>query len=464
MSCCGFYPDPKAAVRGPRETLLYVPAIVPDASRPDYLCTVDVNPESKTYCSVIHRCPVPHKGDELHHSGWNACSSCFGESGRTRSMIVLPGLKSGRVYGFDTLTDPRAPRLAKMFEGLKDLNLSTPHTTHCLPSGEIMISCLGDAEGNARGNFLLLDQDLKSRGLWGKQDVPWGYDFWYQPKLNVMISTSWGEPKELMNGFNPAKANESYGRSLFIWDWEKHTITQELDVGAEGAIPLELRFLHDPEQPHAYVGSALGSSLIHITRDDTTGKWKHRVAVQQEPLSVEGWVLPAVPPLITDIIISMDDRFLYWSNWLRGDIVQCDISDPHNPKIVGRVWLGGCVRKGGPIKVLGGLPDGLQDLPEIPKVRGHELLGGPQMIQLSLDGKRLYVTNSLFSVWDKQFYPPMADKGSYMLQIDVDTGKGGLCINPDFYVDFGAEPDGPVLAPEMRYPGGDCSSDIFLSK
>lgn len=42
----------------------------------------------------------------------------------------------------------------------------------------LQISCLGDAEGNARGNFLLLDQDLKAKGLWGKQDAPWGYDFW----------------------------------------------------------------------------------------------------------------------------------------------------------------------------------------------------------------------------------------------------------------------------------------------
>lgn len=39
------------------------------------------------------------------------------------------------------------------------------------------------------------------------------------------------------------------------------------------------------------------------------------------------------------------------------------------------------------------------------------------------------------------------------LQIDVDTEKGGLTINPDFYVDYGAEPDGPALAHEVRFPG-----------
>lgn len=66
------------------------------------------------------------------------------------------------------------------------------------------------------------------------------------------------------------------------------------------------------------------------------------------------------------------------------------------------------------------------------------------------------------SVWDRQFYPELVEKGSHMLQIDVDTDKGGLSINPNFFVDFGSEPDGPALAHEMRYPGGDCTSDIWV--
>ena len=84
------------------------------------------------------------------------------------------------------------------------------------------------------------------------------------------------------------------------------------------------------------------------------------------------------------------------------------------------------------------------------------------MIQLSLDGKRLYVTNSLYSKWDNQFYPEMVQKGGHILQIDVDTEKGGLALNPTFFVDFGSEPDGPSLAHEMRYHGGDCTSDIWI--
>ena len=84
------------------------------------------------------------------------------------------------------------------------------------------------------------------------------------------------------------------------------------------------------------------------------------------------------------------------------------------------------------------------------------------MLQLSLDGKRLYVTSSLLSSWDNQFYPEIAAQGAYLIKIDCDTEKGGMAIDPQFYVDFGREPNGPARAHEVRYPGGDCTSDIWL--
>lgn len=89
-------------------------------------------------------------------------------------------------------------------------------------------------------------------------------------------------------------------------------------------------------------------------RQDASGKWEHTVAVRQPWLQVEGWILPEVPPLITDILISLDDQYLYYSNWLRGDIVQYDISDPAHPKFASRIWVGGVVAaSGGKIRVRG---------------------------------------------------------------------------------------------------------------
>lgn len=55
--------------------------------------------------------------------------------------------------------------------------------------------------------------------------------------------------------------------------------------------------------------------------------------------------------VITDILISMDDKFLYFSNWVHGDIRQYDITDPSNPKLVGQVFVGGSITSDGPVKV-----------------------------------------------------------------------------------------------------------------
>jgi methanethiol oxidase len=169
--------------------------------------------------------------------------------------------------------------------------------------------------------------------------------------------------------------------------------------------------------------------------------WQADQVIAIPPIKVEG-VPFDVPALITDSILSMDDRFYYFSNWLHGDIRQYNVSDPAKPKLTGQITVGGMAAKG-------------------PTVKGTKLRGGPQMLQLSLDGKRLYVTNSLLSTWDNQFYPDMGKSGSHLLQIDCDTEKGGMKLNESFLVDFGKEPDGPARAHEMRYPGGDCTSDIF---
>ena len=50
----------------------------------------------------------------------------------------------------------------------------------------------------------------------------------------------------------------------------------------------------------------------------------------------------------------------------------------------------------------------LSEQPDPVFINGRRVEGGPQMLQLSLDGKRLYVTTSLFSSWDNQFYPKLA--------------------------------------------------------
>ena len=165
-----------------------------------------------------------------------------------------------------------------------------------------------------------------------------------------------------------------------------------------------------------------------------------------------------MPSLITDILISMADKYLYFSNWTQGDIRQYDITDTRNPKLVGQVFISGSLVKDGNVTI----NEGDFKQPEDLFLNGKRVHGGPQMIQLSLDGKRMYVTTSFFSPWDRQYYPDLLKHGSFLILIDVDNTNGGLTVNKSFDVDLGAEPDGPALTHEVRYPGGDCSSDIWL--
>ncbi|XP_054806823.1 selenium-binding protein 2-like [Prosopis cineraria] len=470
-ACCSDgpgYATPLDAMSGPRETLIYLTALYAGTGRekPDYLATVDVDPSSPTYSKVIHRLPVPYVGDELHHTGWNACSSCHGDPSADRRYLILPSLVSGRIYVVDTKTNPKAPSLHKVVEPeeiIGKTGLAYPHTSHCLASGDIMISCLGDKEGNAEGNgFLLLDSEFNVKGRWEKpgHGPLFGYDFWYQPRHETMISTSWGAPAAFTKGFSPQHvADGLYGRHLHVYSWPGGELRQTLDLGNTGLIPLEIRFLHDPSKDTGFVGCALSSNMVRFFKTQD-GSWSHEVAISVKPLKVQNWILPEMPGLITDFLISLDDRFLYFVNWLHGDIRQYDITDLKNPRLTGQIWVGGLIKKGSPVAAVA--EDGTTWQSDVPEILGNKLRGGPQMIQLSLDGKRLYVTNSLFSAWDKQFYPELLEKGSHILQIDVDTEKGGLKINPNFFVDFGTEPDGPALAHEMRYPGGDCTSDIWI--
>ncbi len=441
------YATPVDAMHSPRETEVFVTALVVgiDDNRADYLATVDVDPASPSYSKVVARVAMPTPGDELHHFGWNACSSCHADPSRARRYLVVPGLRSGRIHIIDA-ADPRHPKLEKVIEGeaiAKRTDLSAPHTVHCLPTGQIMISMLGDAEGNVTGGFLLLDDKFDIAGRWEAlgSGLEFNYDYWYQPRHNVMVSSEWAAPKTFRGGFDLKDVEAGkYGHSLLFWDWEEKKVAKKIDLGPQGAIPLEVRFHHDPDSTHGFVGAALSSTLWHWWRQG--GQWRVEKVVDVEPVDAAGWPFP-VPGLITDLLVSMDDRFLYFSNWLHGDLRQYDIQDPSKPKLTGQLWLGGVLGRSG-------------------KFRGRDFVGGPQMLQLSLDGRRLYVTNSLYSSWDNQFYPAMAKAGSSMLEIDCDTDKGGMKLNEDFHVDFGAEPGGPARAHEMRFPGGDCTSDIWI--
>ncbi len=71
---------------------------------------------------------------------------------------------------------------------------------------------MGDAKGNGKGSFILIDgKTFKVTGTWQSEgdEAPYGYDFWYQPRHNVMVSSEWGAPSSFLKGFNPAEVSTS---------------------------------------------------------------------------------------------------------------------------------------------------------------------------------------------------------------------------------------------------------------
>lgn len=142
-------------------------------------------------------------------------------------------------FVFDVGHDPKRPKLHKVIGGevLRENNVGAPHTAHCLANGNIMISTMGDAEGNAKGDFILFNQKFECVGTWTKgEKAICGYDFWYQPHFNVMIASEWGAPKVFRRGFEPgdiALENDT-GRRLNVYDWKEQKLVDTIHLGDEG--------------------------------------------------------------------------------------------------------------------------------------------------------------------------------------------------------------------------------------
>merc|ERR1711910_95197 len=94
-----------------------------------------------------------------------------------------------------------------------------------------------------------------------------------------------------------------------VYDWTTRKLIQKIDLGMEGVMPLEIRFLHDPKATVGFVGCALFSNMFRIFKTEK-GDWDAEKVIDIPNKKVEGWIMPEMPGVMTDILISMDDRFL----------------------------------------------------------------------------------------------------------------------------------------------------------
>ena len=113
------------------------------------------------------------------------------------------------------------------------------------------------------------------------------------------------------------------------------------------------------------------------------------------------------------------------------------MTDPFNPRLTATTQIGGIVRRAAH-----------------PSKPSKRLNGGPQMVELSRDGRRVYLTNALYSPWDEQFYPD-GIKG-WMVKLDA-RAEGGMALDPKFLLGM----EQGVRCHQVRLQGGDSSSDSF---
>ena len=201
-----FYPSPRLAAKAPPEKLAYVAAFDPDRKSPDSIAVVDVDPDSASYSHIIGKVDVTHAGDEFHHFGWNACSSCLCPNAPhphvERRYLVVPGLRSSRIYILDTKPDPRKPQIVKVIEPqdiAEKTGYTRPHTVHCGPGG-IYVAALGNKDGKAPGGVFVMDHEtFEPLGRWevdrGPQQL--GYDAWWHLGFDTMVTSEWGSPIHL---------------------------------------------------------------------------------------------------------------------------------------------------------------------------------------------------------------------------------------------------------------------------
>ena len=201
-----FHRSPQEAMQAPPEEFLYLACLHEGTGveAPDFLAVVDAE-EGR----IVHELPMPNVGDELHHFGWNRCSSaCHGPD---RSHLIVPGFRSSRIHIVNVADDPRAPRIEKVIEPeeiVRETGYTRPHTVHCMPGDNIVISMLGDADGNGAGGFAVLDaKTFEVKGRWenGGETPPFNYDFWYQPRKNVLVSSRVRRAERLREGLRPRR-------------------------------------------------------------------------------------------------------------------------------------------------------------------------------------------------------------------------------------------------------------------
>ena len=217
----------------------------------------------------------------------------------------------------------------------------------------------------------MLDAELRGQGTLGErrpQAEP-GLRLRYQPRKNTLVSSEFSGRTPTIELRHRGRRRGPVQAAAALLGPRRAAARADPGPRRSRPGPLELRWLHDPEADQGFVGATLASNIV---RYRSNGSFQAEPVIEVDNEELEGWPLPGGCGLITDVVVSMDDRFLYFTNWLHGDLRQYDVSDPKNPK---RSWPAMARRAARQAERRG------------PRSERRTR----RLIQLSLDGRRLCV-------------------------------------------------------------------------
>jgi selenium-binding protein 1 len=360
------------------EKFLYVFCVDADAKDNDFLAVIDVDMDSPKYGQIINQLDLGSSGNETHHFGYTD----------DRTHIWGCSLFSNRVFVIDVATDPAKPKLVTSFDSSEKTGLTGPHSPYALP-GRMLISFLGGKDGGLPAGLAEFDNDGKFiRTLPLPKDAPYGYDVAINPDKNRMVTSSFTPPENYKKPL--AKMDlKHFGDKLLVWDFRDRKVLDEMKTGAA---PLECRWSLKEGADYGFTNCALDDSLW-VWEGGKDGKYTARKLCDTGKM-------PA------DLSQSPDGRFLYVSCFASNEVQQWDVSDLKNPKLTSTV------------------SPGVQ----------------PNMLHLTHDGKRMYMTNSLLSTMDRseKFWVRLAH-----------VGPDGMKMDPFFNVDLSKLATGPARGHDM---------------
>jgi methanethiol oxidase len=359
-----------------QERYLYVTTISQSATDPDFIAVIGADPRRADFGKIVNRVDMPKVGDELHHFGYS----------RDQERLVVPGLFSNRVQVYDIGRDRKTLTLRALDEQLAaDSGYIVPHGVMDM-DGKFLVPMIGAATGTTLpgGIVEISDRTGAFKRHFGPGPVrkpgeagpTYMYDFAAMPGSNRGISSAFGPPACVGVGIEPG----CLGDEVAVWDVSRQKVIQTADLGASSGA-LMVRFVGEHGVRRAFI-NAPGTSAVWLADDDD----RDGVFDFQQVLGPEDGL--AIP---VDLILSYDHRFMYVTNWFADTVQQYDITDPFHPMLTATV--------------------------SVPH---------PNMLRLSRDNRRLYVSNSLLTPWDDDpdFGPARNDDyGIWLFDVDKRSGE-----------------------------------------